>query len=132
MIPIPCNLHFLIRRIGFGAIARIKAASNSYGASRADGPRGQPLGCGSRQPIGEIGGKADGKDNQVGYDTGMKVKRRKIHAVVDSEGLPMRVVVHSAAIPDRDVAGLVLDKIRTPLPLARTDLGRRRLQRLAG
>jgi hypothetical protein len=31
---------------------------------------------------------------------------------VDSEGLPMRIVVHSAAIQDREGAGLVLDKIR--------------------
>jgi hypothetical protein len=31
--------------------------------------------------------------------------------LVDTEGLPMRVVVHSAAIQDRDGAGLVLDKI---------------------
>src|SRR5271166_6837577 len=29
----------------------------TYGAARADGPRGQPVGCGSRQPIGQIGGK---------------------------------------------------------------------------
>ena len=36
--------------------------------------------------------------NQVGYDAGKQVKGRKIHALVDSEGLPMRVVVHSAAI----------------------------------
>ena len=42
----------------------------------------------------------------MGYDTGKQVKGRKIHAVVDSEGLPMRVVVHSAAVQDRDVAGL--------------------------
>jgi putative transposase len=40
------------------------------------------------------------------------VKGRKIRALVDSEGPPMRVVVHSAAIQDRDGAGLVLDKIR--------------------
>jgi transposase len=46
----------------------------------------------------------------VGYDAGKRVKGRKIHALVDSEGLPMRVVVHSAAIQDRDGAGLVLDK----------------------
>jgi putative transposase len=46
----------------------------------------------------------------VGYDAGKQVKGRKIHALVDSEGLPMRVVVHSARIQDRD--GLVLDKIR--------------------
>jgi len=28
----------------------------------------------------------------VGYDAGKQVKGRKIHALVDSEGLPMRVV----------------------------------------
>ena len=32
------------------------------------------------------------------YDAGKQVKGRKIHALVDSEGLPMRVVVHSAAM----------------------------------
>jgi hypothetical protein len=51
--------------------------------------------------LGERGGpfhKGGGTDNQVGYDAGKKVKGRKIHALVDSEGLPMRVVVHSAAI----------------------------------
>jgi putative transposase len=52
----------------------------------------------------------------VGYDAGKQVKGRKIHALVDSEGLPMRVVVHSAAIQDRDRAGLVLDKIRRRFP----------------
>jgi hypothetical protein len=52
----------------------------------------------------------------VGYDAGKKVKGRKIHALVDSEGLPMRIVVHSAAIQDRDGAGLVLDKIRGRFP----------------
>ena len=36
--------------------------------------------------------------------------------LVDSEGLPMRVVVHSAAIQDRDRAGLVLDKVRRRFP----------------
>ena len=48
----------------------------------------------------------------MGYDAGKRVKGRKIHALVDSEGLPMRVVVHSAKIQDRDGAGLILDKIR--------------------
>jgi transposase len=50
--------------------------------------------------------------NQVGYDGGEQIKGRKIHALVDSEAPPMRVVVHSAAIQDRDGAGLVLDRIR--------------------
>jgi putative transposase len=44
------------------------------------------------------------------------VKGRKIHALVDTEGLPLRVIVHSAAIQDRDGAALVLEKIRTRFP----------------
>ena len=60
--------------------------------------------------------KGGGKDDAVGYDAGKKVKGRKIHALVDTEGLPMRIVVHSAAIQDRDGAGLVLDKIRRRFP----------------
>jgi len=52
----------------------------------------------------------------VGYDAGKKVRGRKIHTLVDSEGLPMRVVVHSAAIQDCDGAGFVLDKIRRRFP----------------
>jgi transposase len=48
----------------------------------------------------------------VGYDAGKKMKGRKIHALVDTEGLPLRVVVHSAAIQDRDGAALLFDRIR--------------------
>ena len=42
----------------------------------------------------------------MGYDAGKRVKGCKIHALVDSEGSPIRVVVHSAAIQDRDGAEL--------------------------
>jgi Transposase DDE domain len=52
----------------------------------------------------------------VGYDAGKKVKGRKLHALVDVEGLPLRVVVHSAGIQDRDGSALVLDKIRQRFP----------------
>lgn len=48
----------------------------------------------------------------MGYDAGKKVKGRKLHALVDTEGLPLRVVVHSAGIQDRDGATRVIDKIR--------------------
>ena len=67
----------------------------------------------------------------MGYDAGKKVKGRKIHALVDTEGLPMRVIVHSAAIQDRDGAGLVLDKIRRRFPWLELIQGRWRLQRVA-
>jgi DDE family transposase len=52
----------------------------------------------------------------VGYDTGNRVRGRKIHDLVDIKGLPMRVVVDSAEIQDRDGAGLVLNKIRRRFP----------------
>jgi transposase len=58
--------------------------------ARANGPGGQFLGGGSRRAIGQIGGKTGGKDNQAGYAAGKEVKGRKIHALVDSEGLPIR------------------------------------------
>jgi hypothetical protein len=48
----------------------------------------------------------------VGYDAGKKVKRRRFHALVDTEGFPLRVIVHSAGIQDRDGAALVFDKTR--------------------
>ena len=52
----------------------------------------------------------------MGYDAGKRVKGRKIHALVDTEGLPLRVVVHSAGMQDRDGAALVLDRIRGRFP----------------
>jgi transposase len=44
------------------------------------------------------------------------VKGRKIHALVDTQGLPLRVVIHSAGVQDRDGAAIVLDKIRNSFP----------------
>jgi transposase len=52
----------------------------------------------------------------VGYGAGKRVKGRKIHALVDTEGLPLRAVVHSAGMQDRDGAALVLDRIRARFP----------------
>lgn len=52
----------------------------------------------------------------MGYDSGKKLKGRKLHALVDTEGLALRVIVHSAGIQDRDGAALVLDKIRGRFP----------------
>jgi putative transposase len=46
-----------------------------------------------------------------GYDAGKKVKGRKRHLVVDTLGLVLAVVVHSAAVQDRDGAKLVLAKL---------------------
>ena len=41
---------------------------------------------------------------------------RKIHPLVDTLGLPIRLVVHSAGTQDRDGAALLFDKIRCRFP----------------
>jgi putative transposase len=58
----------------------------------------------------------DSQSVKSAADASKQVKGRKIHALVDSEGLPTRVAVRSAAIQDRDGAGLVLDKVRRCFP----------------
>ena len=60
--------------------------------------------------------KRKSEADAVGYDAAKKIKGRKIHPLVDVEGLPLRIVVHSAAIQDRDGAGLVFDKSAENFP----------------
>jgi putative transposase len=51
-----------------------------------------------------------------GYDAGKKIVGRKRHILVDTMGLILAVVVHSAGIQDRDGAKLVFEKIKRDLP----------------
>ena len=44
------------------------------------------------------------------------MKGRKIHSFVDTLGLPIRLVVHSAGVQDRDGAALLFDKIKPRFP----------------
>ena len=46
-----------------------------------------------------------------GYDAGKKIKGRKRHIVVDTLGLILVVIVHSAGIQDRDGAKLVFEQL---------------------
>ncbi len=54
---------------------------------------------------------------QIGYDAGKRVRGRKRHLLVDTNGLVLRAVVHSASVQDRPGARLVLAGIRTRFPL---------------
>src|SRR5215207_8191767 len=55
---------------------------------------------------------------QRGYDGGKKVRGRKRHILVDTEGLVLKAKVHSAKVPDQDGLRLLL------LESARTGLSR--------
>ena len=48
-----------------------------------------------------------------GYDAGKNVSGRKRHIIVDTLGLLLVVMVHSAGIQDRDGARLLLDRLAT-------------------
>ena len=52
-----------------------------------------------------------------GYDAGKKVKGRKRHIVVDTLGLLLEVVVHSASVQDREGAKIVFEELRQKFPL---------------
>ena len=52
----------------------------------------------------------------MGYDAGKRTKGRKRHLLTDTLGLPLRVVVHSAGIQDRDGAALVMEGLRARCP----------------
>ena len=49
---------------------------------------------------------------QRGYDGGKKVRGRKRHLLVDTEGLVLKAKVHSAKVPDQDGLRLLLDSAR--------------------
>jgi hypothetical protein len=53
---------------------------------------------------------------QRGYDGGKKVRGRKRHLLVDTEGLVLKVKVHSAKVPDQDGLRLVLKAACKHLP----------------
>jgi putative transposase len=57
-----------------------------------------------------------------GYDAGKKVKGRKRHAIVDTMGLLLIVVVTAASVQDRDGAMLALQKLQEKLALPRLEL----------
>lgn len=52
-----------------------------------------------------------------GYDAGKNVKGRKRHIVVDTQGNMLAVVVHSAALQDRDGARCLLDSLPSMIRL---------------
>jgi putative transposase len=53
----------------------------------------------------EVGGA------ERGFDAGKKVTGRKRHSVVDTLGLVLAIVIHSASVQDQDGARLVLAKL---------------------
>jgi putative transposase len=58
-----------------------------------------------------------------GDDAGKRVAGRKQHIIVDTIGLLIAVVVHSASVQDRDGIKLVLERIKERVPRLEADRG---------
>src|SRR5215207_5567329 len=56
---------------------------------------------------------------QRGYDGNKKVRGRKRHLLVDTEGLVLTAKVHSAKVPDQDGIRLLLESARSRIPRLR-------------
>ncbi len=69
-----------------------------------------------RPPIDSQSVKTTEKKGARGYNAGEKVKGRKRHLLVDTKGLLLSVVVHTANIQDRDGAKLVAKKAKATFP----------------
>ena len=66
-----------------------------------------------------------------GYDAGKKIKGKKRHVLVDTQGLLMHAIVHAADVQDRDGGALADGDPVRRLPVPGQALRRRRLPRAA-
>ena len=71
-------------------------------------------------------------DGPRGYDAGKKIKGRKRHALVDTDGRGLVLEAHPASIQDRDGGGPLLCASRGSFPFIEKPLCRQRLRRREG
>jgi transposase len=84
--------------------------------TRTPRPRGQSDRRHHRQPDGPWGLKRGASLDPSGYDAGKKTTGRKRHVLVDTLGLLLSVLVHSADIQDRHGAIPLLRQARRSFP----------------
>ena len=78
---------------------------------RAGRARGQPDGRDHRQPERQGRGKRGRCIDPSGYDAGKKIKGKKRHVLVDTQGLLMQAIIHAADIQDRDGGVLLMGSL---------------------
>src|SRR6266852_7745005 len=71
-------------------------------------PRSQPERRHHRQSKRQERGKRGAWIDPPGYDAGKKIKGKKRHILVDTQGLLLHALVHAADIQDRDGGALLL------------------------
>ena len=72
------------------------------------GARSKPDRRDHRQPERQERGKRGARIDPPGYDAGKKIKGKKRHILVDTQGLLMHAIVHAADVQDRDGGALLM------------------------
>src|SRR5712671_5765075 len=80
------------------------------------GPGVQPDGRDHRQPERQERGKGGSAIDPPGYDAGKKIKGKKRHILVDTQGLLMHAIVHAADVQDRDGGTLLMASLFGAFP----------------
>ena len=78
--------------------------------------RGEPDRRDHRQPERQERGKRGPAINSSGYDAGKKIKGKKRHVLVDTQGLLMHAIVHAADVQDRDGGALLMASLFGAFP----------------
>jgi transposase len=79
--------------------------------SRDGWTREQPNSRNHRQPEREERGKRGLSIDPPGFDAGKKIKGKKRHILVDTQGLLLHAIVHAADIQDRDGGVLLMSTL---------------------
>ena len=80
------------------------------------GAGGEPDGGNHRQSERQERGKRGSAIDPSGYDAGKKIKGKKRHILVDTQGLLMHAIVHAADVQDRDGGALLMASLFGAFP----------------
>ena len=87
----------------------MRAVARRLGAKQARPPRSSTAKASRARKKGGLRGSA-------GYDAGKKIKGKKRHVLVDTQGLLMHAIVHSADVQDRDGGALLMASLFGAFP----------------
>src|SRR4051812_49114047 len=98
----------LLRPMGRRRHARAHSPRALCGMPGVGGARRQPERCDHRSPERQERRKRGRRIDPPGYDGGKKIRGKKRHVLVDTEGLLLQALVHAADIQDRDGGVLLM------------------------